>query len=333
MGLAAVLAAVVVTGCATRGRLGASDAKRLQGSTFVITGASSGFGRGVALEVASHGANVVLVARRVAVLERVAAEARSAGGAAEVVAADVADAAAMDAVAQRAVDRFGRIDVWINDAGVGAIGPFDRIPAADHGRVVDTNLKGVIYGSLSALRQFRIQGRGTLVNIGSIDSEIPLAYQATYAATKAAVLSLGRSLNEELRLSGQRGIRVTTVMPWAADTPWWKHAANYSGHVPRMAAVDDPARVVAAIVHASLHPREEVPVGWKARAGYWGHRLAPDASERFAGDVAHREQMEKAAPAPDTSGAIHAPSEAGQGVEGGWRQEIRSEDEAARHDR
>ncbi|MGE7138976.1 SDR family NAD(P)-dependent oxidoreductase [Luteibacter sp. NPDC031894] len=222
--------------------------------------------------------------------------------------------------------RFGRIDVWINDAGVGAIGPFERIPAVDHGRVVDTNLKGVIYGSLSALRQFKAQGRGTLVNIGSIDSEIPVAYQATYAATKAAVLSLGRSLNEEVRLTGQCGIHVVTIMPWAADTPWWRHAANYSGHMPRMAAIDGPGKVVGAIVHASLHPREEVPVGWKARAGYWGHRLAPDATERFAANVAHREQMEKAAPAADTAGAIHQPSEAGQGVEGGWREAIDTQD-------
>ncbi|MGE7138977.1 SDR family NAD(P)-dependent oxidoreductase [Luteibacter sp. NPDC031894] len=96
---AAIAAALLLTGCATGTRIASSDAKRLHGSTFVITGASSGFGRGVALAVAANGGNVVLVARRAHVLEAVAAEARAAGGAAEVVPADVADAAAMDEVA------------------------------------------------------------------------------------------------------------------------------------------------------------------------------------------------------------------------------------------
>jgi NAD(P)-dependent dehydrogenase (short-subunit alcohol dehydrogenase family) len=73
------------------------------------------------------------------------------------------------------------------------------------------------------------QGYGSLVNVGSIDSEVPLAYQATYSASKAAVLGLGRALNEELRLAGLERVRVSTVMPWAADTPVWTHAANYSG--------------------------------------------------------------------------------------------------------
>jgi short-subunit dehydrogenase len=87
-------------------------------------------------------------------------------------------------------------------AGVGAIGKFWDIPVEDYSRLVDTNLKGVIYGSHAALRRFTAQGYGTLVNMGSIDSQVPLAYQATYSSSKAAVLALGRSINEELRHSG-----------------------------------------------------------------------------------------------------------------------------------
>lgn len=102
----------------------------------------------------------------------------------------------------------------MNIAGVGANGRFWDVPVADPSRIVDVNLKGVIYGSQAALRRFLAQGSGVLVNMGSVESEIPLAYHATYAATKAGVLSLGRSLNEEIRHAGRAGtIKVATVMP------------------------------------------------------------------------------------------------------------------------
>lgn len=93
-------------------------------------------------------------------------------------------------------------------------------PIEDQARVIDINLKGLMYGAHAAITQFLRQGQGVLVNVGSIDSEVPLAYQVTYAATKAAVLSKSRSLNQELRLAGHSdSIKVATIMPWAVDTP------------------------------------------------------------------------------------------------------------------
>src|SRR5690606_35427875 len=134
------------------------------------------------------------------------------------------------------------------------------------------------------------------VNTGSIDSEVPLALQTTYAATKAGVLSLSRSLNKELELAGQSdAIRVATIMPWAVDTPWWTHAANYTGHQPRMAAMDDPQIVIIAIIRACIHPKEEIPVGPRARASDLSHHLFPDLTERLSAKVAKRE-AEKAWP-------------------------------------
>jgi short-subunit dehydrogenase len=321
-----LLCATLLGGCATS--LSAGDRQAVAGKTYVITGASSGFGRGVALELASMRANVVLAARRTNLLEEVAAQARAAGGTPLVVTTDVGRPDDVRRLAEAAVARFGRIDVWINNAGVGAIGRFENIPLEDHARVVDVNLKGVIYGSHVALRQFRAQGRGVLVNIGSVESEVPQAYHASYAATKAAILSLGRALNEEIRLSGQRDIEVSTVMPWATDTPFFNNAANYSGHTARMAAMDDPAKVVDAIVRASVYPREEVLVGWKARGAYWSHRVAPDVTERISANIDHSEQFEKAAPAPATHGALFQPSPDGGSVEGGVRARMDREDAA-----
>ncbi|HYD79602.1 MAG TPA: SDR family NAD(P)-dependent oxidoreductase [Paucimonas sp.] len=325
LSLALLCAVLQLAGCATTGRLTPDDQRSVAQKTYVITGASSGFGRGVAVKLASMHANVVLAARRTELLKEVAAEARAAGGTPLVVTTDVSKPEDIEKLAADTMARFGRIDVWINNAGVVAIGRFEDIPVEDHARLIDVNLKGVIYGSHAAMRQFRAQGFGTLVNIGSVESEVPLAYQASYAASKAGVLSLGRTLNEEIRLSGSDKIAVATVMPWAADTPLFTHAANYSGGTPRMAALDDPQKVIDAIVWVSIHPREELPVGWKAKGAYLSHHLLPDLTERIAANISHRYQIETAPPAPPTAGALHRPMRAGRTVEGGVRQRMAQE--------
>lgn len=297
----------------------------LKGKTVVVVGASSGFGRGSALRLGQLGANVVLAARREAALNGLVVQIETAGGCAMAIPADVSNAQEVERVARLAVERFGTIDVWINNAGVGALGFFWDIPIEDHARLIDVNLKGLIFGAHAALVRFRGQGFGTLVNVGSIDSEVPLAYQASYAASKAAVLSLSRSLNEELRLSGSKQIKVATIMPWAVDTPWWLHAANYSGHAPRMAAMDDPELVVQAIVNAYVNPKEETPVGWKAKASKLSHHIFPDLTERLSGDIAGHE-VQKAQPTPATTGAIYAPMTGTEKVDGGIRERMKAED-------
>ena len=302
-----------------------SHLEDVAGATIVVTGASSGLGRGTASRLAADGANVVLAARRTDLLEDLAAEIGTAGGQALAVTADVSDSADVARLAEAAAERFGRIDVWINNVGVGALGLFWDVPVEDHARVVDVNLKGVIHGAHEALRRFRAQGYGTLINIGSVDSEVPLAYQTSYAATKAAVLSLSRSLNEELRLSGDDAIEVGVVMPWAVDTPWWTHAANYTGHAPRMAAMDDPEIVIDAIVRACVDPHEEQPVGPKARASTVSHELFADLTERVSAKIVDRE-VGKAFPVPHTTGAIHEPMPEGATVGGGVRARNEQED-------
>ena len=303
----------------------ADHLESLDNAIIVIAGASSGFGRGAARALAAKGAKLVVAARRKPMLDDLVSEIEADGGTAIAVQTDVSDPAQVTALADAAVAEFGRIDVWINNVGVGAIGYFWDIPLDDHARLVDVNLKGLIYGAHAAINQFRSQGGGTLINTGSIDSETPLALQNTYAATKAAVLSLGRSLNEELRLAGHETIKVGTVMPWAVDTPWWYHAANYTGHQPRMAMMDDPQKVVDAIVDACLDPKEQQTVGWKAKGSEISHGLAADLTERMSADIAKRES-DKAAPAAHTTGAIHAPTDDGMVMNGGLRKRMEAED-------
>ncbi|WP_458097591.1 SDR family NAD(P)-dependent oxidoreductase [Roseomonas sp. WA12] len=316
----------LVSGCSAPSELGARDRSVVSGRTYVVTGASSGFGRGVAERLGGYGANVVLAARRGAVLEEVAAQVRANGGQALVVPTDVSDAAAVERLAQAALDGFGAIDVWINDAAVASIGRFEEIPIADHARMVDVNLKGVIYGSHVALRQFRRQGHGVLVNISSVEGSVPLAYHATYAATKHALLGLDGAIREELRLGGlDRMIRVATIQPWAVDTPYWVHAGSYTGRLPQAGLLDDPREVVDAIVWNSVHPDGPYAVGWKARAAVLGDRISPAIAERIAGAFVERTQMEQAPPGPITSGNLHRPIAEGTGVSGGLRERMRAQ--------
>lgn len=302
-----------------------SSRSKLQGKPIVITGASSGFGRGTALRLAAMGAHVVGAARRTAVLEGLATEIRESGGHCTMVTCDVSEPDDIRKLADTAIAEYGGIDIWINNVGVGALGYFWEIPLADHARLIDVNLKGLIYGAHAALGHFIAQGEGVLVNIGSIDSEVPLALQNTYAATKAAVLSLGRTLNEELVLAGHANIKVATIMPWAVDTPWWIHAANYTGRKPRMAGMDDPSIVIDKIIDACTDPQEEMPVGPKAAGANIFHRLFPDWSERISARLSKAES-EKADHAPHTTGSIYQPMPEGAAVEGKIRERMEQED-------
>ena len=300
----------------------------LKNATVVIAGASSGFGKGAALKLAQEGANVVVAARRADLLDELADEITKKGGKALAVCTDVSVQEDIENLARKAVETYGRIDVWINNVGVGALGYFWDIPLDVHKRVTDVNLSGLIYGAHAALNQFIRQKGGTLVNVGSIDSEVPLALQNTYAATKAGVLSLSRSLNEELRLAGYDDyIKVATIMPWAVDTPWWIHAANYTGHAPRMTAMDDPQIVVDAIVKACTDPKEEMPVGPKAHASNISHHIFPDLTERMSASLAKKES-EKAMAAQHTTGTLFEPMREGRGIEGGIRERMKREDAA-----
>lgn len=302
----------------------------MDGRTVVVAGASSGIGRGTAKRLAQLGADVVAFARRGDVLDDLVTEIRADGGSAIAVAGDVSSQEDVARLADAAVREFGRVDVWINDVGVGAIGAFWTVPLPDHVRVARVNLIGLLHGTHTAMRLFLEQGRGTLVNIASVESEVPLAYHSSYAATKAAVLSLTRSLQEELRLAGRSGlISVCAILPWALDTPWWVHAANRTGHAPRMAAMEGPERVVEAIVRACARPRRQRTIGWKARGARMAHRLAPRLTVAMAAEIV-RVQTRKGTPVPDTAGALHEPSPAGVGIEGGVRERMRREDRRTR---
>jgi len=285
------------------------------GKTVVITGASCGFGRGVALALAQSGANVVLASRQQSVLDDLAKEC---GANALAVATDVADADQVRHLQEAAVARFGHIDVWINDAGVGAFGRFTDVPPADYQRMLDINLSGTINGSYYALSDFKKSGRGTLINVASMAGKLPVAYYAAYSASKSAVVSLDAALRAELKADGQKDIKVCTVNPIASDTLFWKHAANYTGKEMNPSPLCDPDIVVKAITRLVEKPKDEVNVGLIAHAVVAAHRLAPEFIESRYGAIVGKNQMAKASDMadgkmvgmPGTSGILYS----GKGV-------------------
>jgi len=287
--------------------------------TVVITGASSGFGRGVALRLAEQGYNLVLAARRGGPLETLA---DACGGNAIAVSTDVGNPRDVEKLAQTAIAAFNHFDVWINNAGVAALGPFEEIPLEDHLRVVQTNLGGAIAGSHAAMRHFRRRGAGTLINIASMLGRTPAPYYASYCASKYGVVGLCDALRQELSAQEQTGISICAVLPMAADTPFYDHAANYTGRTLQPFPITDAEQVVDAIVGLVETPLDEVTVGMPATAAMIAERLSHAVTHGATAAVTQVLQMQEAPEAPVATGNLHGPVAIGTGVHGSIGQRL-----------
>jgi len=295
--------------------------KKLRNRVVVITGASSGFGRGVAEKFAREGADLVLAARRETVLENLARDCRKRGARALAVSTDVSERREVEAMAEAAVRAFGGIDVWINNAGVATYGAFNDSPMEEHEQVIRTNLLGTMYGSDVALRQFRKQGYGTLINVASFAGIAAFPFGASYTASKHGIRGLDVALQQELEVGGQNHIRVCTISPTSMDTPFFEHAANHTGRPVRpMPPVYDPKLVIDAIYKAALKPKPEIVVGRRGKVGKAVKRIAPRLMQKKMARRADKAMMQQQERASDSPGNVFAPSLTGIGVRGGWRQ-------------
>ncbi len=191
----------------------------------VITGASSGIGEATAKALAKQGNQMVLAARREGRLQKLVDEIRADGGEATYVLTDVSKITEVENLAKKAVEVYGRIDVWVNNAGLMPLSEMIKDKMNEWETMIDINLKGTMYGIHAALPVMREQKSGQFINIGSVSSHIPTQGGSIYAATKFGVRAMSDALRQEEAAAGSN-IRVTLIAPGAIDTELPKHVSD-----------------------------------------------------------------------------------------------------------
>jgi short-subunit dehydrogenase len=281
--------------------------KAINEQVMVITGASSGIGLATAMAAAEAGAKLVLAARSEQTLKDIADRINAQGGTAVAVSCDVTDRAQVERVARTAVDRFGRIDTWVNNAGGAIYGRLETVSEADNRRLFDTNFWGVCNGSFEALPYLRRSG-GVLVNVGSEVSEAVVPLLGMYSASKHAVKGFTDALRVELEEVEGAPVSVTLIQPTAVDTPFPQHARNYMDQEPKLPTPQiEPEQVAQAILHAAAHPTRDKKVGAMATVNTLVSKFAPGLADRMTAKQEDRQQYQE--PPRNPHGALYHASE------------------------
>jgi NAD(P)-dependent dehydrogenase (short-subunit alcohol dehydrogenase family) len=290
---------------------------KLKDRVVVLTGASSGIGRATALACAEQGATLVCVARNEDALADVVGQCNEYGGRTSAAAIDVTDADAMDDVARDTAGRHGRIDAWINNAGVHLFGPIEEVPVHLWHRVIEVNVFGTYHGIRAALPWMREQGHGTIVNVSSVLGKLGAPQQSAYVASKHAVRAVSDCTRQEVR--DIPGIQVCTVLPGPIDTPLFQHAANFSGRkIVPISPVIDARRVADTIVRCAARPtRREVAVGASSSTNVLLGRTMPGLFERIVARAVERNHFAPE-PAAASTGNLYDADREHTLVSGGW---------------
>ena len=197
--------------------------QNIEGKVVVITGASSGMGEAAARHLAGLGASVVLGARRIERLEALVGEITAAGGKAIAVETDVTDRTQVQRLVDAAVESYGRVDVLVNNAGIMPLSPLERLKVDEWDRMIDVNLKGVLYGIAAALPYMKGQKSGHIINLSSVAGHKLFGGSAVYSATKFGVRALSEGLRQEVKAYN---IRTTIVSPGAVKTELLDHISE-----------------------------------------------------------------------------------------------------------
>ena len=242
----------------------------------VVMGASSGIGRETALRFAKGGAKVVVAARSEARLRSLEDEIGELGGEVTTMVADVCEFEQVEAVAQSAVEEYGRLDTWVHLAAAGLFAPFDQTQPEEFRRVVDVDLMGQVYGAMAALPRIKREGRGALVHISSVVGKRSAPLQSAYSASKHGVEGFLESLRVELLQEGWNSIGVTSVMPAAINTPFFAKARTKLGVKPKgFPPIYQPGVVADAILYSAEKAPREIVAGGAGKGMLITQRLSP----------------------------------------------------------
>ena len=255
--------------------------KPISEQVVVLMGASSGIGRQAALDFAQRGAKVVASARDEDGLQSLAEEIRAHGGEVTTIVADTAFFDQVKAVADRAVEVYGRLDTWVHLAAVSIYATFEQTTPEEFRRVIDVNLNGQAYGAMAALPHLRKNGSGALIHISSIEARRALPYQSAYAASKHGITGFLEALRLELKHAGVP-ISVTEILPATINTPFFDKARTKLGVKPvGLPPIYQPQAVSDAILYAAEHPTREFVVGGAGKVMKLTQEVAPGLADQI----------------------------------------------------
>lgn len=288
--------------------------------TAVVTGASAGVGRAVAVELARQRYNVGLIARGRERLESAARDARSLGMEALPVCVDVADYDKLDDAAERIERELGPIDLWINNAMVTIFAPVHAIAPDEFRRVTEVTYLGQVHGTLAALKRMRPRNRGTIVQVGSALSYRAIPLQSAYCAAKFAVRGFTDALRTELRHDRSR-IRLTMVQLPAVNTPQFDWARN---RMPRMAQpmppIFQPEAIAREIVKAAREAPRERWIGRSSLKAIVGNMLVPRVADRMLASKGYTGQLTSEPSSMNGSDNLYDPPPGDPGAHGRFDQ-------------
>ncbi len=268
----------------------------------VVFGASSGIGRETAIRFAQKGASVVVASRGEEALKTLVHSIENFGGNAIYVVADAADFASVKAVADRAVEEFGRLDTWVHCAGISLYARFENTHPDEFKRIVDINLTGQAYGAMAALPHLKSQGRGALIHVSSVEARRAFPLQSAYSASKHGIIGFLDALRMELE-EAQIPIAVTNVMPSGINTPLFNHARTKLGVKPMpVPPIYQTSTVADVILHAAEHPTRDIYAGGAGRMMATMHKISPALMDKMSIHSAFKAQMtteEKSIESPD----------------------------------
>jgi short-subunit dehydrogenase len=265
----------------------------------VVTGASAGLGRAIVQAFARERARIGLLARNQERLEQAKAEVESLGGEALVIPTDVSDPDRVEEAARAVEERFGPLDVWVNNAMVSVFSPVMKMKPEEYRRVTEVTYLGTVYGTLAALRRMVPRDRGAIVQVGSALAYRSIPLQSAYCGAKHAIQGFTESLRSELYHSGSK-VHVSMVQMPALNTPqfeWVK--SRLRGRPKPVGRIYQPEVGAKAVLYAAHHRRPEIYVGYPAVEAIMANRIAPRLLDHYLGRTGFASQQSEEPDDPD----------------------------------